>query len=315
LSCPLHQPGPFQHPDKGGDPDAFAGKKVTAADVVDRAKLALTEHADVFNLVGLFPVQCKMNALQAVPEFVASPSQTSAAAARYLLVFQDGSLRVAYAQHLHFVESMGTECRVLAQEVVTPLPKGAADSRPNVSETISTIGSQVYAPVTHWRPLHKRSHGHIAVQHFLLPHSSISAHATCSAPPACATALPARLPPLRARARAVARVPSTYGPYLSLLNPSCTCSSSISTRLCVTVLANTALPTAVYLPICGLDNCISLRDSSLLLLQLLSPSLCIRPCVCPTGALPRPSALPCQPALPSSPHATNPAPRSSYRMT
>ena len=149
VVLPLHQPGPFQHPDKGGDPDAFAGKKVTAADVVDRARLALTDHADIFNLVGLFPVQCKMNALQALPECVTSPSQTSAAAARYLLVFQDGSLLVACAQHLHFVESMGTECGVLAQEVVEPLPKGAADSRPNVSETVSTIASQVYAPFTH----------------------------------------------------------------------------------------------------------------------------------------------------------------------
>lgn len=145
----LHQPGPFQHPDKGGDPDAFAGKKVTAADVVELLKLSLTEHADIYNLVGLFPVQCKMNALQALPEFIASPSQTSAAAARYLLVFQDGSLLVAHAQDLHFVDSMGTECRVLAQEVVAPLPKGAADSLPNASETISTIASQVYAPFTH----------------------------------------------------------------------------------------------------------------------------------------------------------------------
>ena len=238
MSCPLHQPGPFQHPDKGGDPDAFAGKKVTAADVVDRAKLALTEHADIFNLVGLFPVQCKMNALQALPEFVASPSQTSAAAARYLLVFHDGSLLVAYAQHLHFVESIGTECRVLAQEVVTPLPKGAADSRPNAPETISTIGSQVYAPVTHWCPLHKRSHDHIAVQHCLSPYAC-----TCSAPPACATALPARLPPLRARARAVARVPSTYGPYLSLLNPSCTCSSSIRNARPLSILTPLAAST------------------------------------------------------------------------
>ena len=40
------------HPDKGGDLDAFAGKKVTAEDVVHRSMLALTEHVDIFDLVG-----------------------------------------------------------------------------------------------------------------------------------------------------------------------------------------------------------------------------------------------------------------------